>query len=365
MTTHGLLTGLKVLDFSLWQPGHYATQLLADLGADVLKVEPPGGDRMRVMPDRFVNFNGNKRSVVLDLKRDEDRARALELAGEADVVVEGYRPGVAERLGVGYSQLSAINPALVYCSISGFGQVGPLAAATGHDVNYQAYAGALLPAGAAAPVVSNVLIADEGSGMSAAFAILAGVLGARRTGEGDHIDVSMTDVVASWVAPMGSIDQARGETGETIAAPAMGTFAVSDGFVVLGVYTEDHLWDAMCRALGLEAHVGLDVAQRTQDAVALRDELTAALGRESRDELVARLSAVEVPIAPVLTRDEMLDHPHFWSRGLFSTGPDGGRALGHPVRFSKHPALPPGRPPELDQHSPQGFGSDGPSGHAR
>src|SRR5258706_14497369 len=125
-----MLAGLKVLDLSMWQPGHVATQLLADLGADVLKVEPPGGDRERVMADRVANFYGHKRSLVLDLKQAEQRDRLYDLVREADVVVEGYRPGQADRLGVGYERLAAINPALVYCSITGLGQARPRAMST-------------------------------------------------------------------------------------------------------------------------------------------------------------------------------------------------------------------------------------------
>ncbi|MCU1346714.1 MAG: acyl-CoA hydratase, partial [Acidimicrobiia bacterium] len=205
--TGGMLEDLKVLDLSLWQPGHYATQLLADLGADVLKIEPPGGDRMRVLPDRFVNFNGHKRSLVLDLKDDDDRNRLYELVANAEVVVEGYRPGVADRLGVSYEHLAAVNPAIVYCSISGFGQEGPLAADTGHDWNYQAYAGALLPGGVGtSAVIPGVLVGDQGSGLAAAFGIVSAVLCARRTGEGERIDVSITDLLATRAAPMGLVD---------------------------------------------------------------------------------------------------------------------------------------------------------------
>jgi crotonobetainyl-CoA:carnitine CoA-transferase CaiB-like acyl-CoA transferase len=357
----GLLDGLRVLDFSLWQPGHYATQLLGDLGAIVVKVEPPGGDRMRVLPDRFVNFNGHKRSVVLDLKQPAGRARALELAALAEVAVEGYRPGVAAALGVGYEALSAVNPALVYCSISGFGQDGPLARETGHDLNYQAYAGALRHEGhggpAGEPVPSDVLVADQGSGMTAAFAILAAVLCARRTGEGERIDVSMADVVAGWVAPAGPIDERRAATAAPIASPASGVFPTAGGgYIVLGIFTEDHFWDALCRALGLDQFVGLGVAERTGRVDELHAAVASALLARRRDEAVELLSGEGVPVAPVLSRREMLDHPHFWARGLYRTGPDGGRVLAHPVVYGRHPAAPPGSPPGLGEHDGVGFG---------
>src|SRR6185436_15612554 len=130
---HGLLAGIRVLDLTVWRPGPYATQLLAELGADVLKIEPPGGDPMRSYPELFASLSANKRSIVLDLKDAGGRARALDLAAGADVVMEGFRPGVAARLGMGYDEVRTVNPSVVYCSVSGMGQRGPLALAPGHD----------------------------------------------------------------------------------------------------------------------------------------------------------------------------------------------------------------------------------------
>src|SRR5438445_7146077 len=141
----GLLDGLRILDLTIWRPGPYATQLLAELGAEVLKVEPPGGDPMRVYAGLFDSLSADKRSVVLDLKDDGDRERALELAADADVVVEGYRPGVADRLGIGYDAVRTVNASIIYCSVSGLGQDGPLAQASGHDINYLAWSRALGP----------------------------------------------------------------------------------------------------------------------------------------------------------------------------------------------------------------------------
>jgi len=168
--TPGLLSGLRVLDLSVWRPGPYATQLLAEIDADVIKVEPPGGDPMRTYPELFASLSANKRSIVLDLKQDADRARALELAAAADVVIEGFRPGVVARLGVAYEHVRAVNHAIVYCSLSGMGQHGPLALAPAHDLNYQAWAGALRPEGNE-PVVGRLPIADLAGGVFAAFAI--------------------------------------------------------------------------------------------------------------------------------------------------------------------------------------------------
>ena len=356
MTTN-LLDGLRVLDLSLWQPGHTATQLLADLGADVIKVEPPGGDRMRPQLDRFATFNGHKRSIVLDLKSGEGRETLLRLAATVEVLVENNRPGVADRLGVGFEALRAANPAIVLCSITGFGQDGPLAGATGHDHNYQAYAGAMTLIEGEAPRPAALLVGDQGSGLAAAFAILAAVLSARRTGQGEHIDVSIADLLATWVAPAGIIDPRR-DSGSPVSmgggTPGIGAFRTRDGeWVELGVYSEDHLWDELCRSLSLDQHVGIDMPGRTTRHAELRRDLQLAIGARDRDELVESLGSRAVPIAPVLTREEMLQHPHFRARGVITTGPDGYTTLGHPIQYKVHPARRPGSPPPSTNTAPR------------
>ena len=177
------LAGVRVLDLTIWRPGPYATQLLSEIGADVIKVEPPGGDPMRVYPGLFASLHANKRSIVLDLKSDDGRRRGLELAAGAHVVIEGFRPGVADRLGLGYDAVRQVNESVVYCSVSGMGQTGPLALVPGHDLNYVAWAGALSPDGGA-PVVPAIPVADLAGGMAAAFAICAAVVRLQRTGPG-------------------------------------------------------------------------------------------------------------------------------------------------------------------------------------
>src|ERR1700688_2667527 len=168
----GLLDGMRVLDAGIWRPVPHATQLLADLGADVLKIEPPGGGSMRTFPDIFRDVASHKRSIVLDLRTDAGRARALELAAHADVFCEGWRPGVADRLGVGYEALRAVNPSVIYCSVSGYGQTGALTDLPGHDVNYQALAGAMARPNTPDDVsIPRVPIADLAAATVAALAI--------------------------------------------------------------------------------------------------------------------------------------------------------------------------------------------------
>ncbi len=351
----GLLTGMRVLDFGQWRPAPYATQLLADLGAEVLKVEPPTADPMRTFPEIFATVASHKRSVVLDLKDPSDRARALELAAEADVVVEGWRPGVAARLGVGADDVRAVNPSVVYCSLSGFGAVGPLAPVTGHDVNYQARAASLSPdGGAPSPAPSpRVPWADLAGGLGAAFAICAAWIGRTRTGEGETIDVSMTDLLATWTGTVGG-GALEGVDGPVRGLPAYGTFEVADGHVALGVITEPHFWSATCRVLGLDDVADLDVPSQLHRADELRARIAASLATEARDDVVDRLVAAGAPASPVLSRAEIVVDDHFRARGTLHDT-ERGPAFGHPVRFVDHPVRGPATPPAPGQHQGEGF----------
>jgi len=329
------LSGLRVLDLSIWRPGPYATSLLVALGADVLKVEPPGGDPMRNFPDLFAAVNAGKRSLELDLKSPGNLARALQLADEADVLVEGFRPGVMTRLGLDAATVRARNPALVYCSITGFGQEGVRAARPGHDVNYQAWAGSLAPDGGTA-VLPPLPIADLASGLTAAFGICASVLGRTTSGEGTHLDISMTDVLSTWTGPSGS---GTGQEGGGDAVPGYGLFATADGGqVALGVVDEPHFWSALCRELGLDDVSELDFAARRGRGDELQKAIGAAVAARPRDELVARLVRAGVPASPVLDRAGMLAaHPF----------------PAFPIRLGV--AGVPGGPPALDEHHGQGF----------
>lgn len=347
------LSGVRVLDFTIWRPGPYATQLLAELGADVLKVEPPGGDPMRAYPGLFAGLNAGKRSITLDLKDGAARGRALALAAEADVVIESYRPGVAERLGIGADAVRAVNPGVVYCSLSGMGQDGPLALAPGHDLNFVAWAGALAPDGDA-PRVPAVPVADLSGGMAAALAVCAALIGRGATGSGDRIDVSMGDVLATWTGA--ARPEAQGVDPSVRGVPGYGVFETSDGrHVTLGVLTEDHFWRSLCDALDLGDAGGLAFVERMARTAELQGRIAAAVLRRARDELVAELLAADVPVAPVLDRSEMLDLPHFRERGVVAGESWAEVATGHPARFERHPAVRRPPPPEPDEHAGEGF----------
>ena len=348
---NGLLSGVRVLDLSIWRPGPYATQLLAEMGAEVIKVEPPGGDPMRVYVDLFASLNADKRSVELDLKSPEGRARALELAAEADVVIEGFRPGVAARLGVDDDAVRAVIPAVVYCSLSGLGQDGPLALAPGHDVAYMAWAGVLAPHGGP-PVVPAIPVADLAGGMAAAMAICAAVVRQLRTGEGERIDVAMTDVLATWTGaatPRTTHDEGDGPGRRGV--PGYGTFEAADGrHLALGVLSEDHFWRSLCGVLGLDDVGDLGFSTRLDRTDELQDRVAGAIRARPRDELVAELLGADVPAAPVADREGMLANPHFAERGVVTSDPWAPVATGHPVVYRHHPATRSAPPPELDEH---------------
>ena len=339
------LEGLRVLDLTVWRPGPYATQLLAEQGADVLKVEPPGGDPMRSMPDLFDILGAGKRSIVLDLKDDGDRATCLDLAAEADVFVESYRPGVADRLGVGYESIAARNPAIVYCSISGFGASGPLKSQPGHDVNYLAYSGTLRPAGDKTRH-PTLPISDLAGGLAGAFAIATACLGAKLRGVGERIDVSVADVLATWVGPVGEVRMTEVEK-PLAGLPGYGTFPTADGReVALGIMNEDHFWVGLCQALDLDQHEKLNRTERSRRKDEVNGDIAAVIGRLTQEDALERLWRHDVPASPVLNRAEMLEHPHFRERGTVVTRPDGRPGSGPIVRFERLPGRPPyGAPP--------------------
>ncbi|MET0664271.1 MAG: CoA transferase [Acidimicrobiales bacterium] len=349
----GLLEGVRVLDLSVWRPGPYATQLLVEMGADVVKVEPPGGDPMRVFPALFADLNAGKRSAAVDLKAPVGRAAVLERATGADVVIEGFRPGVAARLGVGEVDVRAVNPTVVYCSISGYGQDGPLVAAAGHDINYQAWAGVLEPPpDGGEPVVARPPIADLAGGAYAAMAVCAALVRRGRSGQGESIDVAMADVLASWTGAVPPLTLPDGRRlGGRVAG--YGLYRARDGWITLGVLTEDHLWAALVGALGLDDVADLDVATRTAQVDDLEGRLQAAVAGQPRDELVDTLLAAGVPAAPVLTQAEMLSGPALRNRGTVVSGPDGAPMVRHPVHYRDHPATTPFDVPALVEGEPQ------------
>ncbi|MCD0449034.1 CoA transferase [Actinocorallia sp. API 0066] len=343
-----MLDGLRVLDLTMWRPGPYATLLLAGMGADVLKVEPPGGEPMRAFGGHFGPLNAGKRGLVLDLKSPEGLARCLELAADADAVVTGFRPGVAERLGLAPERLRAKRAALVTCSLTGYGETGPLSGVPGHDVNYRATAGAL-PPGGLPPDAVDLPLADMAAAQTAAFAITAACLRASRTGEGTHLDIGLADTLAHWVSTAPPALPSRDGVGPVAG---YGVYTCADGLrVALGVVSEEHLWRAVCAALELRHLADEPFAARISRVRELDDAVRQALKGLPGDVALARLEAAGAPASAVLDRAEMLAHPHFQARGVITDAQDGEPRTGGliPGQAKLSPA------PALNQHDGQGW----------
>ena len=346
----GLLDGLRVFDLGIWRPVPYTTQLLVEMGADVIKVEPPGGDPMRAFPELFATLNRGKRSVVLDLKRDDDRARALDLAVGADVVIEGFRPGVVDRLGVSYAHVAAVNPGIVYCSLSGFGQDGPLVDVTGHDVNYQAWSGSLSPDGSP-PLMGRVPIADLGGSLAAAMSICAACVRRARTGEGEYIDLGITDLLVTWTGAGSSRIEGEDELATRGEIPGYGTFETADGaFLALGVIAEDHFWSPLCKVLGLDDVADLDFLERVGHGSDIQRRVRAVIAERQLDELLGAMLAVGAPAAPVLDTRAVMSQAHFAERGSVVDG-----RAGHPAKLHAHPAVIVDRVPGVGEHQAEGW----------
>jgi crotonobetainyl-CoA:carnitine CoA-transferase CaiB-like acyl-CoA transferase len=346
------LDGVRVLDLSRLLPGPYATLVLADLGADVVKVEDPqGGDYVRWMPPLageqsgfFHALNRNKRSLRLDLRRAEGAAAFRRLARRFDVVVESFRPGVMDRLGVGYQALEAEHPGVILCSISGWGQDGPYRDRAGHDLDYCAVAGVLALNGPPeGPLPLGVQVADVAGGSWPAVAgVLAALVRRAATGEGAHVDVSMTDGALAMLALQLGAAAARGaplrRAGEMLngGSACYGVYRTRDGrFVALGAL-EPKFFQRFCEAAG---RPDLSERQFEEDGRGPRAELTALFASRTRDEW-ARLGAEhDACLAPVLEGDEPARDPQLRARGMFLSveTPWEGKAMASlrtPVRFA-------------------------------
>jgi alpha-methylacyl-CoA racemase len=355
------LEGVRVLDLSRLLPGGFCSLLLADYGADVLKVEDTGaGDYIRWAPPYvegaetsarsalFLALNRNKRSIRIDLKQAAGRELLLALVREHDVVLESFRPGVLDRLGVGYEAMRAVNPRLVYCAITGYGQDGPLRDRPGHDMNYLGLVGLLGLTGEpdGPPVQAAGQIADLGGGaLMAAFGILAALRAAERTGEGQVVDVAMADGALSWLAMVAARHLADGRTpgrGELELAGGLvcyRPYACADGWVTLGAL-EPKFWAAWCRGVGREDLVDEQSAAPGSAAHAAVEAIFAA---RTRAEWEAFAAEHECCLEPVLDLDEALSSELVRARemvvGLEQPGAAAPvRLLGAPVKLSRTPA---------------------------
>ena len=365
------LAGVRVLDLTRLLPGPMCTLYLADLGADVVKVEDTGaGDYARTLspdpqaaPQRMTAWyraiNRNKRSLAIDLKSPRGRDAFLVLAKSADVVVEGFRPGVVAALGVDAETLHRINPRLVCCSLSGYGQTGPRAALAGHDINYLGYAGVLDQTGARAgpPALSNLQIADLlGGAASAAIGILGALVGASRSGRGRFIDVAMADaVLAHQIFALGALEDTgrlapRGTDLLTGGVPCYGVYETKDARWLAVGALEVKFWRTLCATLGRDDLVGGQFATGDEGS-RVRAELEAVFATDTLAGWTARLSGIDCCVSPVLTFDEALADAQFRARGMVVTGPDGSRQYAPPFRLDPPASATVRSAPRQGEHS--------------
>jgi crotonobetainyl-CoA:carnitine CoA-transferase CaiB-like acyl-CoA transferase len=372
----GALSDVKVLDLTRLLPGGFCSLLLADLGAEVLKVEDTGmGDYIRWAPpyygtdeqqalgtrsSLYLSLNRGKRSVRLDLKSESGREALLRLVADYDVVLDGFRPGVLDRLGVGYERLREANPRVVYCAITGYGQDGPYAQRAGHDMNYLGLVGLLGLTGAkdGPPVQSAGQIADlGGGGLMAAFGVMAALHERERSGEGQMVDVSMADGALSWLAMVAGryfCDEEVPRRGEQQLAGGLICYLpyeASDGWVTCGAL-EPKFWAALCNGVRRP-----DLIEKQFEAPGSEawEEVAAVFRSRTRDEWLAFNDEHDCCIEPVLDLDEALDSELVRARGMVTEieQPELGpvRQLGHPVKLSRTPADPTRPAPAFGEHT--------------
>ncbi|HWA92735.1 MAG TPA: CoA transferase [Rhizomicrobium sp.] len=345
------LEGIRILDLSQFLPGPHLTMTMADHGADVIMVEPPSGEPTRKMGTRapdgesvwFRNIARGKRSVALDLKNPEHRDAFLALADEADVVVEAFRPGVVKRLGIDYDTLSARNPRLVYCSISAFGQDGPLRDKPAHDLAVQALAGT---AALVAPAMPNLVAADMASSLTALSAILMALLRRAATGKGDYVDIAMYDSLLAWTPNITGSVLGRDEAPVPRAMRNYGgqamnrLYATKDGGTIALAGNEKKFCENLLGALGRPDLIALAAGEPGPSQQPLIDFFASTFASRTQAEWEAFLSPLDLCWAPLKTLKDAFDAPHTKARGMVLRDAAGNRHIGPATKFRNEPAEP-------------------------
>jgi alpha-methylacyl-CoA racemase len=324
------LEGLLVADFTTLLPGPVATLMLAEAGAEVIKVEKPGGEDMRAYPPQwdgisaaFAMLNRGKKSLIVDLRREEGRKAARDLAARADILVEQFRPGVMQRHGLGFDELSKINPKLIYCSITGYGQEGPKRDEAGHDINYIGSTGllSLAPGPIETPVVPPALIADIAGGTFPAVQnILLALIARGKTGKGSYIDVAMADAMFTfaWMA-LATLHATGKQAGPaslstTGGSPRYQIYPTKDGKLVCCGALEQKFWMAFCGTIGLPQELTNDFKNPSATKQAIRE----IVAKETAAHWKPKFAAADCCVTIMATLEEALADEHFVKRGLFS-----------------------------------------------
>jgi alpha-methylacyl-CoA racemase len=338
------LSDLHILDLTRLLPGGYATQMLADLGADVLKIEEPGvGDYSRSMPPfihgvgtAFYALNRNKRSASINLKHPGGRSALLRLAEQADVLIESFRPGVLDRLGLGYETLRQVNPRLTICAITAYGQEGLYRLRAGHDLNYVGYAGLLshLMSPGQPPTLPGTQFADiAGGALMAVIGVLAALVGRQATGQGRIVDVAMLDgtvallpLIASAILT-GDRELLPGEALLAGALPGYNVYPTADGRYVTVAALEPKFWQELCQRLQCPHLIPHQLPKTSDDRYQTTFELAAIFRTRTLKEWMEQLADADVCVGPVSTLEEALASPQLQGRGIKTTRVDGGEAL--------------------------------------
>jgi crotonobetainyl-CoA:carnitine CoA-transferase CaiB-like acyl-CoA transferase len=369
----GPLAGLRVIDLTRVLAGPFATQSLGDLGAEVLKIEPPGGgDETRRFPPfiegeshYFLGINRNKKSLVVDLQQEAGKEILRRLVADADILVENYRPGVMERLGLGYAALSALNPRLIYCAISGFGLSGPMRDKPSFDIVTQALSGALSINGERGhmPVKMGIPLGDMVGGVFGPMAILAALHERTRTGKGRLIDISLYDGLIGMLGYFAQLAFITGEDPPPMGSShpnivPYGSFPATDGSIIIAVLSES-FWGKLCEALeqpdlATDPRFATPTLRRDR-----RDEVDQIISDITRTRSVAewqqRLTEADVPHAPVLGVTAALAHPHALAREMVVEAEHqtigAMKVIGRPIKFPGAKQPPVAAPPTLGQHT--------------
>jgi crotonobetainyl-CoA:carnitine CoA-transferase CaiB-like acyl-CoA transferase len=316
----GALHGIKIVDLSIQIPGPYCSMILGDLGAEVIKIEQPGtGDFARALPHLFNGINRNKKSMILELKLPEGKEILYKLVVQADIVLEGFRPGVATKLGIDYATLKGINPRIIYCAISGYGQDGPYKNMAGHDINYQGVSGllGLTDDIKASADLSGLPLADIAGSMFAAISILTALVSRAKTGTGQYIDVSMAAGVFSW-AGASLFTALKGlDNAESLYIPHYGIFKTKDNkFITLGIIHEQHFWENLGTVIDLGEMKSLNLMERIARREEVLGVLQSAFKTKTREEWLTLLHEADVPCSPVLTMEESFADPQILHRNM-------------------------------------------------
>ena len=353
------LHGIRVLDLTRLLPGALCTQHLADMGADVIKVEDTGqGDYARNMRGYFRLVNRNKRSVKIDLKQEQGRVAFFKLVKSADVLFEGFRPGVMARLGAGYDVIRELNPRIVYCSLSGYGQDGPYRLKAGHDLNYCAESGVTeqTGTGTGVPAIPNLQIADLlGGTLSSVMGILAALVDAQRSGEGRYVDVAMSDcTLAHSIMPLMDFNQngathPRGQAFLTGALPWYALYETADAkYMALGAL-ENKFWVAFCQRLG-QPGWGDKQSASVEEKETIRSELKQLFRQHDQQYWIDHFDGVDCCLSPVIGLDQVVTHEQFKARGMLIDR-DGYLQYALPVKFSDFEFELYREPPEHGEHT--------------